>query len=562
MRNAVLYNFLIEANLIAGIAILLLIPIRKFLRGRLGSRALCFAWLLVALRLLLPLSLPNPLINEIVTPYNQQPDAIRPIAAQVQIRVHDALNDATFTNLEAKLDQGMTYPEAAKEADYRLLRRVSSGMVNGRGARLMMGIYLLGVLAVAGWFVIANVRFQRKLKKNRMGTLEGEMQAYYPALCEKHQARPLPVYLTDPLSSACLVGVIHPFIALPLAADPRQAKQMLAHEICHYKAKDHLWTLLALICCAVHWFNPLVWAAAAMSRMDRELRCDDNVTKDMDEDGRREYAGTLIQAVTRRPVPGLPMLATGMSMTGRKLKIRVSGILRSGKYGKALSAAFAATASLLLVMAFGTAAYGETPSFWENGGKERAYEVMDVSEALKSENAVATQEQAIQIAQRVLASDDFKIDVTDKSLEWQMYGISVGPWGKPCYDVVAKRSGEDGRYTVSVSVDGSGCWNVTNGFDPFYLEDLVGTYDTQESDAWLLSVNRQNEIIQYCLDVAEHLEPGETQYFQDIHIIGYVKTPDALYVEVDAEYNESSGKTFIVLVEPELRMVDYYTGNG
>ena len=60
MRTATVYNFLIEANIMASLAILLMIPIRKFLRPRLGSRALCFAWLLVAVRLLCPVALPIP----------------------------------------------------------------------------------------------------------------------------------------------------------------------------------------------------------------------------------------------------------------------------------------------------------------------------------------------------------------------------------------------------------------------------------------------------------------------------------------------------------------------
>ena len=54
MRSAVIYNFLIEANIMASIAILLMIPLRKFLRRKLGNTALCFGWLMVALRLLLP----------------------------------------------------------------------------------------------------------------------------------------------------------------------------------------------------------------------------------------------------------------------------------------------------------------------------------------------------------------------------------------------------------------------------------------------------------------------------------------------------------------------------
>ncbi len=367
MRSAVIYNFLIEANIIAGIAILLMIPVRKFFRKSLGNRVICFAWLLVAVRLLCPLSLPNPLMNEIVTPYNDQPEAVRPIAGQVRVRVHDALSDMSWQMIQAIEErEGVAFSEAIKDSGYRTLVRLSNGIGNGFTARLGMTVYAAGAFAVCGWFAFANIRFRRKMKKNRMEALNGDLRTYYEALCEKHKVKPLPVYYADPLSSACLVGSFKPCIALPLAASDSQARQMLAHEVCHCKAKDNIWALVTLLCCVIHWFDPLVWAAAAMSRMDRELRCDDSVTRGMDEEGRKLYAGTLIQSVTRRAIPGLPVLATGMSMTGRKLKTRVGSILWGGRRKKAFALTFAALASLLLVLAFGTAAYGEQPDIWNN----------------------------------------------------------------------------------------------------------------------------------------------------------------------------------------------------
>ena len=69
MRSAMIFNFLIEANIMASIAILLMIPLRKLLRKQMGNTAICFGWLLIALRLLIPLTLPNPLIHEIRPAY-------------------------------------------------------------------------------------------------------------------------------------------------------------------------------------------------------------------------------------------------------------------------------------------------------------------------------------------------------------------------------------------------------------------------------------------------------------------------------------------------------------
>lgn len=56
MRTAIVYHFLIEANLMACLAIALMMMARR-LRGKLGSRALTFGGGLIAVRLLCPLAL-------------------------------------------------------------------------------------------------------------------------------------------------------------------------------------------------------------------------------------------------------------------------------------------------------------------------------------------------------------------------------------------------------------------------------------------------------------------------------------------------------------------------
>ncbi len=555
MRTAVIYNFLIEANIIAGVAILLMIPVRKYFRKQLGNKAICFAWLLVAIRLLCPLSLPNPLINEIVTPYNDQPMAIRPIAAQVKVRMQDALNDMSYQVLRNHIDhEGMTFVEANQKQDHQVLTFMANDLQFGYGARRVMVVYLLGAAAVTGWFVFANVRFQRKLKKNRVAPLEGDLQEYYNGLCEKYGVKPLPVYFVDPLSSACLVGAFHPYIALPLAANVDQAKQMLAHELCHYKSKDHFWTLLTLICCGMHWFNPLVWAAAAMSRMDRELRCDDNVTKDMDEEARKLYAGTLIQSVTRRAIPGLPVLATGMSMTGRKLKTRVGGILWGDKRKKAFAVSFTVLASV------------EQPEPWTYEDPDNAYfayESQTIEEAMASENAIKTEEEALQRAKEILSMPEFQVDVNDPKITWQT-GLDIGVMGKWNYAVIGQKGEDENlqRLIVWMAMDGSGAWQVYNGFDPFFTDyDMENQPDYQNIDD-VLTEEEQAAIKRYCIALTEKLEPGESENFQEIHFNCYMKMDDKIYVQLEAPYNINSGKGFILLVKPEIRVIDYSTGNG
>ncbi len=550
MRTATIYNFLIEANIIAGIAILLMIPVRRFFRKQLGSRALCFAWLLVALRLLCPLALPNPWISNINTPYNLDPVAVRPIAGQVKVRLEDAVDELWLSRLRFAASDAGAYSAMDSDPVLRGLHFIQDGLYDGRTAHAVMGIYLIGVGGVAAWFCFANVRFRRKLKKSRMEPLSGELMEQYKALCAQRGVKALPVYLTDPLSSACLVGAIRPYIALPLAAEKEQAMQMLTHEICHYKAKDHIWTLIQLLCCAVHWFNPLVWLAARMWRMDRELRCDDAVTREMDQEGRARYAGALIQAVAKHEIPGMPVLATGMSMTGRHLKTRVKSILQGGQRVKAFAFAFVLTATVLLAGAFATAempyARGAIPESESSGA---------LAAALSAPNAVKTQEEAIAIAREAWRLPALGVDTQDA--QWSAFPDDTGDYHRPAYRVIARMPDEN-ELICAVYADGS-------GMPTFYNPAAYAWRENAEAKPVDTGEPWRQQLKEFAYAFAEAVEPGVTSHFTEWIDHGNEVSGDICIATFEAWYDdeaEDGSKSFAIQISPVVRIIEYGNGNG
>ena len=348
MRSALIYNFLIEANILASIAILLMIPLRKLFRKQIGNSAICFGWLLVALRLLIPLTLPNPLIHEIRPAYVN--DAIiRPIAGQVKVRVVDAIGDL-----------GRIFWQAGNRQAYADLQKAAVGVDYNGYPEILAWVWLSGCMLVLLWFIYKNVQFRTALKKNRIEEISGELKEIYLQLCRERQVKPVPVYFTDPVPGACLVGVFKPYIVLPLITAPQDVKNVLTHEICHLKNRDHIWGVLRLLCCAIHWFNPLVWLAASLCRTDCELRCDDRVTAPMNESERKEYANVLVLAAARKSMPGLGVMATGMTMTGKRLKNRVMTVLTDSQVKHWLTISFAILSSLFLAAAFCTSEWGQS----------------------------------------------------------------------------------------------------------------------------------------------------------------------------------------------------------
>lgn len=348
MRSALIYNFLIEANIMASIAILLMIPLRKLFRKQLGNSAICFGWLLVAIRLLCPLSLPNPFIREI-RPAFLSDETIRPIAGQIKVRLVDAIGDV-----------GRLFWQAGNKEGYSRMQAAADGVDYNGYPQTIAWIILIGAACVLLWFGFSNIRFRKKLRAGRIEEISGGLKEMYLNMCKERKVRPVPVYFTDPVPGACLVGVFRPFIVLPVITAPEDVKNVLTHEICHLKNRDHIWNILRMLCCAIHWFNPLVWLAASMSRTDSELRCDDRVTEAMDEQERKDYANVLVYAAARKSMPGIGVMATGMTMTGKRLKNRVLGVIQNRKPIRAFAFVFMAVAFTCLVGAFATSETGMT----------------------------------------------------------------------------------------------------------------------------------------------------------------------------------------------------------
>ncbi len=93
-------------------------------------------------------------------------------------------------------------------------------------------------------------------------------------------AGPLDLRRSDAITSPMTVGVVHPRVLLPAAADGWSAERLravLVHERGHVQRRDILIQLGAQVACALYWWNPLTWLAAARLRLEREHACDDLV---------------------------------------------------------------------------------------------------------------------------------------------------------------------------------------------------------------------------------------------------------------------------------------------
>ncbi len=177
--------------------------------------------------------------------------------------------------------------------------------------------------------------------------------------------RSRPVFIMDGLPTPCLFGLFRPAIYLTpeVAADETCRKHVLAHECAHFRQGDHAWAVWRGVCLALHWYNPLVWLAAYLSRRDCELSCDEGAVRLLGEENRVDYGRTLVGLVARRTTPrDLACCATTMTGGKSALKERIALLIKHPRTTAVTAVLVAAACAVFAVCTFTGAAEAEEPA--------------------------------------------------------------------------------------------------------------------------------------------------------------------------------------------------------
>lgn len=306
---------MIEWILSSSVLILIVICLRTVFKGRIRLGLQYAMWGLVLVRLLVPLSIGQVKISVA----NLSTSAVRQPAVQqvLEHRVpHQSYEEAYGQLMEHYESQGVdtqAIPQAQLQQEAQAMTEKPFGEILAQAAKW---VWLTGMTVVAGLFVLTNLSFRRKLRSRASLNMTKDG---------------LPVWVCD-LDTPCLFGLWKPaiYVTQEAAADEICLRHTLEHELTHYRHRDHLWSVLRGVCLAVHWYNPLVWAAAFFSQRDAELACDEATIRRLGEAERAEYGRTLIGMTCRRRANVLAT-ATTMNASASGIRERILLIARKPK---------------------------------------------------------------------------------------------------------------------------------------------------------------------------------------------------------------------------------------
>lgn len=319
--------------------IICIMLVRRVFRREIGSRFQYALWLLVVLRLMIPVSIP-----------------VSSSAGEFMAQLH--LPEWDTDDVVEKLERPIQVTINSRNGIYHLLAEDSARMAEsaeeeseGAGIFFMTGhlryswldvlgtIWSCGMFLAAVWIIAANVVFSRRLRRERRPLelseeTEERLRAKLPPKI-KSMYEGSKIYIAENLASPCLYGLPgHEAVYLTsdLTEDADRLCHVLTHELCHKKHGDSFWGALRGLLVTIYWFHPLVWAAAILSKRDCELACDETALMLLGEEERISYGETLLSIITRKArISDLLCTATTMTGSGKSVKERIGFIAEKPK---------------------------------------------------------------------------------------------------------------------------------------------------------------------------------------------------------------------------------------
>ena len=281
-------------------AVLLLAWAGRSTRSRYGAKWRCWAWVLLCLRLAVPLplifhgearapirmELPNPpaVVQRPAIPNSPTPGNTPEPPQGAQGTPPSPPEDGS-----AAQPPSMPTPIQPEENPPPDL------------SRLLIAVWLAGAAAMLGWNSISHIRFLSYLRRWSAPVNDWDAVEAFNHLGDQLQLHRRPrMLLCQGLKVPMLAGTLRPAILLPQGKiTGEELAFSLLHELTHFRRGDIWLKTLAMWVNALYWFNPLMWLLVRLVERDTELACDEDALRRLSPQDYSGYGQTILAAVAR-----------------------------------------------------------------------------------------------------------------------------------------------------------------------------------------------------------------------------------------------------------------------
>lgn len=292
-----LMKLILSLSLSGSLLILLLLLFRPLYRNRLSKSWQYYIWIVVILRLLLPVTPETSLAGSLFS--------LEEMRGTDSTAAPESPNDQSMTAYNTIKHEAGSSDDLIRDATTAENSPSASAVspdkeaYNEDHSQIFFFLWLTGALLL---FVRKLTVYQSFVKYVDAGSrpLEdiGLLENFGHIMEQNRIKGAVDLYVNSLVSSPLLIGFLRPRIILPhISLSESDFYYTALHELTHYRRRDMFYKWLSQLTVCLHWFNPCVYLMSREINRLCELSCDERVIATLSDNARKSYGTTLVNAV-------------------------------------------------------------------------------------------------------------------------------------------------------------------------------------------------------------------------------------------------------------------------
>lgn len=270
-------RILLQNTIFVSSIVLLIILAYPLLQKLFIPRLRCLIWLLLIIRLLLPIQ----------TGFIELP-----------VKVDFPTNHIYLDNTDSYLTEPSVF--LAEETPQHL------NNLNLSPYSIIAIIWITGVIAYSLFYIIKYNEFKKSIKNSSQTIYDKDIQNLLENLLLEIDLKPrkaITIKECALINTPMMMGIINPVLLVPNRNyNNNSLRIIITHELIHFYNKDILLKYLLLISKILHWFNPIIHIMAKIANEDIELSCDYQVVNGKDLAFRKYYSDLIVSHINIAPI--------------------------------------------------------------------------------------------------------------------------------------------------------------------------------------------------------------------------------------------------------------------
>ena len=354
-------DILIEISIYSAVITAFILLFRSVFKKRISPKVQYAMWLLLVLRLMLPVTIESGFHVESLLPERSAPVVQEEsIFDSPVISEFPAVNMAPVTevdpvqpSLDIPGDSAPAISQEIPESTVAAVPEVKEPVIDINWRIAAFWTWVAGALVFGLWMMMVKLRFYEDMHSG-LASVSPRVYAIYDECCAALGVKPITMLAVDRAISPGIAFFTYPVLLLPASMDGDEEKLRYAflHELTHKKRHDHHMTALLTALRIIYWFNPAVHIGFSEMRSDMETACDADVIAFVGKEQKRGYLTAILELFS---YASRPQLGMSQASSRRMAKQRMKGAFMRERTTFLGRAAALMLAVIMLVGCFTTA---------------------------------------------------------------------------------------------------------------------------------------------------------------------------------------------------------------